>query len=122
MADNRIVDLNELMPQGVTIKFGNPARDIDIPQPRTGQLLRLGALGQKMQTVNVDDPEEADKLDDDMAKLLYEIIPGLNGEPLHTAQKLKLFEILTEMAMPEQMEELKKKGITLDPKASAPSA
>lgn len=119
MADNKIIDLNELMPQGVTIKFGNPARDIDIPQPRTGQLLRLGSLGQKMQTVNANDPDEADKLDEEMSKLLYEIIPGLNNEPLHTAQKLKLFEILTEMAMPEQMEELKKKGITLDPKAKA---
>lgn len=119
MADNKIVDLNELMPQGVTIKFGNPPRDIDIPQPRTGQLLRLGALGQKMQTVNTEDPEAADQLDADMDKLLYEIIPELNNEPLHTAQKLKLFEILTEMAMPEQMDELKKRGITLDPKAPA---
>lgn len=119
MSDNKVVDLNELLPQGVTIKFGNPARDIEIPPPRTGQLLRLGALGQKMQTVNAEDPEAADQLDDEMSKLLYEIIPGLNNEPLHTAQKLKLFEILTEMAMPEQMEELKKKGITLDPKAPA---
>lgn len=119
MADNKVVDLNELLPQGVTIKFGNPARDIDIPPPRTGQLLRLGALGQKMQTVNTENPDEADALDEEMAKLLYEIIPGLNNEPLHTAQKLKLFEILTEMAMPEQMDELKKRGITLDPKAPA---
>ncbi|MFA5937671.1 MAG: hypothetical protein WC822_07395 [Candidatus Paceibacterota bacterium] len=117
MADNKVVDLNELLPQGVTIKFGSPARDIDIPPPRTGQLLRLGALGQKMQTVDAQNPEAADQLDDEMAALLYEIIPGLNGEPLHTAQKLKLFEILTEMAMPEQMDELKKRGITLDPKA-----
>lgn len=122
MSDNKIVDLNELMPQGVTIKFGNPPRDIDIPQPRTGQLLRLGNLGQKMQTVNTENPDEADALDEEMSKLLYEIIPGLNGEPLHPAQKLKLFEILTEMAMPEQMEELKKKGITLDPKAKPLSA
>lgn len=122
MSDNKIVDLNELMPQGVTIKFGSPARDIDIPQPRTGQLLRLGSLGQKMQTVDAQNPEAADQLDEEMSKLLYEIIPGLNGEPLHTAQKLKLFEILTEMAMPEQMDELKKKGITLDPKVKAPSA
>jgi len=122
MADNKIIDLNELMPQGVTIKFGNPARDIDIPQPRTGQLLRLGALGQKMQSVNTENPEEADALDEEMSKLLYEVIPGLNGEPLHTAQKLKLFEILTEMAMPEQMDELKKKGITLDPKVKPRSA
>lgn len=120
MADNKIVDLNELMPQGVTIKFGSPARDIDIPQPRTGQLLRLGALGQRMQTVDTNNPDEADKLDDEMSQLLYEIIPGLNNEPLATAQKLKLFEILTEMAMPEQMDELKKKGITLDPKVKAP--
>ena len=119
MADNKVVDLNELLPQGVTIKFGNPPRDIDIPAPRTGQLLRLGALGQKMQTVNTENPDEADALDDEMSKLLYEIIPGLNNEPLHTAQKLKLFEILTEMAMPEQMDELKKRGITLDPKAPA---
>lgn len=118
MADNKVVDLNELLPQGVTIKFGNPARDIDIPPPRTGQLLRLGAMGQKMQTLS-NDPAEADKLDEEMAALLYEIIPGLNNEPLHTAQKLKLFEILTEMAMPEQMDELKKRGITLDPKAPA---
>ncbi len=119
MADNKVIDLNELLPQGVTIKFGDPARDIDIPPPRTGQLLRLGALGQKMQTVNTEDPDEADKLDDEMSKILHEIIPGLNGETLHTAQKLKLFEILTEMAMPEQMDELKKRGITLDPKAPA---
>ena len=116
MADNKVVDLNELLPQGVTIKFGNPPRDIDIPPPRTGQLLRLGALGQKMQTVDAQNPEAADQLDEEMAALLYEIIPGLNNEPLHTAQKLKLFEILTEMAMPEQMDELKKRGITLDPK------
>lgn len=119
MADNKVIDLNELLPQGVTIKFGDPPRDIDIPAPRTGQLLRLGALGQKMQTVNTENPDEADALDDEMSKLLYEIIPGLNNEPLHTAQKLKLFEILTEMAMPDQMEELKKRGITLDPKAPA---
>lgn len=122
MADNKIVDLNELMPEGVTIRFGNPPRDIEIPQPRTGQLLRLGAIGQKMQTIDVEDPTAADALDEEMSKILYEIIPGLNNEPLATAQKLKLFEILTEMAMPEQMEELKAKGITLDPKVKPRSA
>lgn len=104
-----IIDLDALMPPSRTIHFAD--QDIVIQPPKTGDLLRLGTLGQKMQNASDMTPDEADNLVKDMTAVIYKVIPEINEKPLSTAQLLKLFEILAEMGMPQDAPQLKAKGI-----------
>lgn len=112
-----VLDLDALMPPEVTIKFGDVL--ITIKPPRTADVLRLGYLGQKLEGAEELSEQELDKVVDDLTNHMYKCIPELANKDFNTAQLLKLVEIISEMAVPPDAKELKKRGITVDsdPKA-----
>lgn len=114
---NKTVDLDALLPEPATIRFGGA--DIEVRPPKTGQVLRLGKLGEKMQDVDKLSEAEVDKLVTEVTTLLSEIIPELTGKDLSTQQLLALLQLVGSMSVPPDAEELKAKGISSsDPKES----
>lgn len=117
-AKNKIVDLNALIPEPITIHFGE--EDILLEQPATEVLFKLNYLVQTINEAGGKPEEELKKYIDDLKAQIFKCIPALAGKTLNTAQILKLVEIINEMAMPPDNDELEKRGITPDsPKASA---
>lgn len=115
---NAVVDLDALVPPSVTIKFGG--EDIEVKPPRTADVLKLGALGQKLQDVGKLSADEVDSLISELTAQIYACIPELNSKPLNTAQLLKLSQIISDMAVPPDVKELDAKGVTPgDPKPTA---
>jgi hypothetical protein len=109
---SNIVDLDALLPEVRIIKYEND--EIKIPPPKTGDLLKLGVLAQKMANVeDIKDDELQQRLLDLMMHV-YKMIPALNERPLNLLQLQTLIQILSEMATPKDVKELEKKGITPD--------
>jgi hypothetical protein len=106
----KTVDLDALLPESTTIKFGG--QEIEVKPPKTGQVLRLGKLGERIQDVEKLSSEEVDKLVTDITSLISEIIPELTGKDLSTAQLLTLIQIIGNMSIPPDAKELKEKGIS----------
>lgn len=107
-----VMDLDALMPDQVTIKFGG--ENIKINPPKTAAVLRLGFLGQKLQTG--EDLSEGDltQIVDQLTEQVVKCVPELADKELNTAQLLKLVSIISEMAIPPETRELEARGITPD--------
>lgn len=117
---NTVLDLDALVPPTATIKFGG--KEIVVQPPKTGDLLRLGSLGKKIEDIADAPTEEVDALIVDLTKLVQKIIPELDGVDLNTQQLLGLVSLIGQMATPPETKELESKGITAaggntDPKA-----
>lgn len=112
---SEVFDLDALVPPSVTVKFNN--QEITVAPPKTGDILRLGALGQKMQNINDLNENEADELINKLTEVITKCIPELKDQSLNAQQLLKLVEILSLMAMPPDVKELEERGIGVsDPK------
>lgn len=114
MDDKAILDLNALVPESRRIRFGDPPKEVEVKPPTTENILKLSALGQKMQNVQAMDEAETANLVKDLQNQIYACIPELQDQPLNTAQLLKLIELITEMGTPGDIKELEKRGITPD--------
>jgi hypothetical protein len=114
-----VLDLDALAPPTATVRFQE--KDITVQPPKTSDLLRLGALGQKLQTADEATDEELDAAIADLTNLIQKMIPELSGVELHTQQLLGLVGLISKMATPPEQKELDKAGITsngsTDPKA-----
>lgn len=116
-----ILDLDSLVPDHSVVKLGGVEHKV-LP-PRTQDVLKLGKLGRKFQTLQ----ENPDSSDDDTNNILAEMtaqvyvcIPSLEGKPLSMAQLTSLMTLIREMSVPENTKELDKAGITkAGPKATA---
>lgn len=116
---NDVLDLDALVPPTAKIKFQN--KEIEVQPPKTGDLLRLGALGRKVEDLADASDEVVDGVITDLTKLVQHIIPELEGVELNTQQLLGLVSLIGKMATPPEQKELDKAGITpngsTDPKA-----
>jgi hypothetical protein len=111
-----ILDLDALVPPSVVIKFG--AKEIEVKPPSLADVLKLGSLGQKMQSVGEMPDGDVDVVVSELTSHIYKCIPELENGTLNTAQLLKLVEIITAMSVPPDAKELEARGITTDsPKA-----
>lgn len=120
--DEEIIDLDAIAPKSAKLKVGG--QFIEVPAPKTGDVLALGSLGQKLQELDKLSNVETEELVDALTALLFKIIPGLEvaleGKQLGTAQFLRVINMVTQMAIPPDVKELDKLGITpLDPKPAA---
>lgn len=97
-----VIDLNALVPESRIVKIGD--KEIEIKPPKTAQMFKLGALGQRMQGASDSQPEEVEALVSDMTALIVEIAPELDGIELGSAQLLKLIEIISGMVGGDQTE------------------
>jgi hypothetical protein len=97
-----VIDLNALVPESRIVKIGD--KEVEIKPPKTAQMFKLGALGQKMQGADKIAPEEIEGLVSEMTSLIVEIAPELDGVELHSAQVFKLIEIVGEMVNGGQTE------------------
>lgn len=107
-----VVDLDALLPEVRIIKYEN--EEIKVPPPKTGDLLKLGVLAQRMANVEDLKDEDLQKRVLDLTLHVYKMIPALNERPLNLPQLQILIQILSEMATPKDVAELAKKGITPD--------
>lgn len=106
------LDLDALIPAPRIVKIdGN---EIEVKQPATADVLKLGKVGQKLQAVNDLPDEEIEALTSSLKEIINRLIPELNGKDLNTAQLMTLLNMIVEMSMPPELEELKKKGITVN--------
>jgi len=97
-----VIDLNALVPESRFVKIGD--KEIEIKPPKTAQMFKLGALGQKMQNAAKSSPEDVEALSAEMTALVKEVIPELEGIDLHSAQLFKLIEIISSMVNGDQTE------------------
>lgn len=119
MSDNKVLDLDALVPESATVKFGN--QEITVNPPKTADLLKLGSLGSKLQDLATMSDDEIDKTITALSEHIGKIIPELAGKDLNTKQLLVLVKMVSDMAMPPDAKELESLGITpanTDPKAS----
>jgi len=107
-----VIDLDALLPEARVIKYEN--EEIKIPPPKTGDLLKLGVLSQRMANVEDIKDDELQKRVLDLTLHVYKMIPALNERPLNLLQLQTLVQILSDMATPKDVAELSKKGITPD--------
>lgn len=118
--DKQLLDLDALAPPKTEIKLGD--QTIEVNPPTTGDLLRLGSLGKKMETADELDPDGLDNLVNEITAQVVKMIPELANKPLNTRQLLKLVELLGEMGTPPEAKELKDKGITPANGSTSPKA
>lgn len=111
----KVIDLDDLVPPSVTVKFNN--KEIEIKPPKTGDLLKLGTLGSKLKDADKASPEEVTEMIGELTAMIKTIVPELEGE-MTTNQLFKLSEIVLEMAKPTEKQELDKQKVTstTDPK------
>ena len=111
---SEIIDLDALVPQEVTIKFGG--EDIKVKPPTTGDVIQISFLFEKLKANQ--NSENINEVIDQITKQIQKCIPELEGKELNTAQILSLVQIISNLAMPQDAKELEAKGIsTTDPKA-----
>lgn len=109
---SEVLDLDALIPDSVTIKFGG--EEIEVLPPKTADVLKLGFLGQKMQDLGDMPDDQVETVLANLTEHVRKCIPQLAGKELNTAQLLKLVEIISAMAVPPDAKELEARGITSD--------
>lgn len=111
-----VLDLDALVPVSASIKFDGQV--VEVKPPKTGDVLRLGFLGQQMEKAGELNDVELEKLIADLTAQVVKVVPELASKELNMAQLLKLAQLIGEMAMPPDAKELEKRGIKTDsPKA-----
>lgn len=110
--NSTILDLDALVPQPRYVKLGE--QKIEIKPPKTADILKIGALGQKLEKSAELGDGELERTLDQLTAQVKVCVPELKDVELNTAQLLKLVELISEMAMPPDAEELKKRGIEAD--------
>lgn len=109
------LDLDTLVKPSKKIKLGGEA--IEIQPPSLEELLKLSKLGgaiQKRQSGEKMSEEEAVEAINNLRDAFAELIPELKGKALNVEQLLALLDLVVAMAMPSDVSELEKRGITLD--------
>jgi len=110
MSDSsKILDLDALIPDSVSIKFGGET--ILVQPPKTADVLRLGFLGQKIETAGELADPELEKLVVDLTGQITKIVPELQSKELNIAQLLKLVAMVNDMTIPPDTKELEARGI-----------
>lgn len=109
---SKVIDLDALIPQKRVIKYEN--EEIVIPPPKTGALLKLGVLSQRMTGIEDLKDDQLQQAVNDLTEQVYVMIPALQGRSLNLAQLQTLIQVLSDMSVPKDIEALKKQGITPD--------
>jgi len=108
------LDLDTLVKPSKTIRLNGEA--ITIKPPELEELLKLSKLGgaiQKKQTGKKMDESEAVEAINSLRDAFAELVPELKGKSLNVEQLLALLDLVVKMAMPSDVSELEKRGITL---------
>lgn len=114
---DNLIDLDALAPKPRKLKFGGNV--IELQPPKTRNVLRLGFLGQKMTDMDSLTNEQTDQLIADLEAEIKEVVPELKDAQLNASQLMELLTVIVEMGMPNQADELKKRGITVDSQKKA---
>lgn len=115
--DTSLIDLDALAPKPRKLKFGG--NTFELLPPKTRNVLRLGFLGQKMTDMDSLSTEQTDQLIADLEAEIKEVVPELKDAQLNASQLMELLTVIVEMGMPNQADELKKRGITVDSQKKA---
>lgn len=102
MSDNRVHDLDALVPASHIVKLHG--KEITVNPPRMSDILRIGALGARMQKPEDLTSDELTKLEVDMREIINSSVPELKDEELNSSQVLKLVEIISGMGAPPEPE------------------
>lgn len=115
---SEVIDLDALIPQEVTIRFGG--EELKIPPPNLEDVMRIGSLSQQMSKIDPENLDSATTTVTQLTNLIKKCVPALENKSLNSVQLMKLVNILTEMSVPKDAKELKERGITADtPKETA---
>lgn len=109
------LDLDTLVQPSKKIRLDGEI--IEIKPPALEELLKLSKLGgeiQKMQSGEKMSEEDAVAAIGKLRGAFTELIPALEGHNLNIDQLLALLNMVVKIAMPNDVTELEKRGITLD--------
>ena len=119
-AENKpeILDLDTLVPQSTVVKWGGT--EYNVKPPRTGDVLKLGAIGKKLEKPEELTDEQTITLVADLTAQIIVCIPEMADKQFTMAQLMALMQLITKMSVPKDAAELAAAGITpKDPKAAA---
>lgn len=107
------LDLDVLAKQSKHVKLNG--KTIEVRPLEVGELFSLHKLGKDFQNVNTDDMDEEKAVQavEALQGGFERFIPDLKGQKLSLDQMFALLDLVIEMAMPSDVEELEKRGITL---------
>lgn len=109
------LDLDTLVQPSKKIRLDGEI--IEIKPPALEELLKLSKLGgeiQSMQSGEKMSEEDAVAAIGKLRAAFTELIPALEGHNLNIDQLLALLNMVVKIAMPNDVTELEKRGITLD--------
>lgn len=116
--DSDIIDLDVLVPPNKIIRIGK--EDIEVPPPKTVDLLQLGFLVERLADPSERTDAEVQKILDELTMRIYKCIPALQGKEFNKAQLQKIVDILSDMARPDSTRALDAQGLTADAQKKVP--
>lgn len=109
-----ILDLTALAPKPRRVKIAEDTI-VSAHPPKMSVMLDLVGLSAKLKDINKIPAEEAKEVLSTLNGVVVGCIPELEGHELPPVQLISLLEMLMDMVMPpEQIEELKKRNITVE--------
>lgn len=109
---SEVLDLDALVPQTLKVKIGDET--FDVPPPSLQDILKLGALSQRMSKFDPDNMDVGAEMVAELTEQVYACAPALKGRNLNMAQLLGLVRALTELSTPPDIKELADQGISVD--------
>lgn len=112
-ADRVDLDLDVLAKPSKNVRLNGKV--VEVRPLEVGELFRLHRLGKDFQQVDTDNmtEEQATEAFKALHDGFTEFIPDLKGQTLSIDQLFALLDLVINMAMPSDIEELEKRGITL---------
>ena len=108
------LDLDTLVSPTKKIRYNGEIIEVNVPD--LGQLLKLSKVGGELQGFNAQETTEEQLAEalDKLRHAISELVPNLAVKELNLNQLLALLTFVTKMAVPSDVSELEKRGITLN--------
>jgi DNA polymerase I-like protein with 3'-5' exonuclease and polymerase domains len=87
---------------------------IEIFAPDVQSLFELMAVGNKLKSSKDVKEEDAQQVFSDFRAQIDKLIPALKGKSVSIDQLFRLIDLVSKMAIPNDLEEMEKRGITIN--------
>lgn len=106
------VTVDDLKPKNFKIKIKGV--ELECKPLRLGQALMIAKIGNVFQDVKNASQDDIEQAEQQIDKIIADLVPELNGVQLDMAGTLELIEQLMSQVEPDDNQELKEKGVSFD--------